>query len=66
MSAPKQIVLPSGPFEGGSRNMMVAAIVGVIGIVLWFVSMSFATPERALYSWLWSFFRPHAASLGRA
>jgi hypothetical protein len=56
MSAPKEIVLPRAPWEGGSRNMMIAGVVGVIGIVLWFVSMSFATPERALYSWLWSFF----------
>jgi hypothetical protein len=56
MAAPKEIVLPRAPWEGGSRNMMIAGAVGVIGIILWFVSMSFATPERAAYSWLWSFF----------
>jgi len=28
MSAPKEIVLPRGPWEGGGRNMMVAGVVG--------------------------------------
>jgi hypothetical protein len=56
MSAGKEIVLPRGPWEGGRRNMVAFALVGVIGIALWFVSMSFVTPERAAYSWLWSFF----------
>ena len=67
MSAGKEIVLPRGPWEGGSRNMMVAGAVGLIGIVLWFVSMSFVTPERAAYSWLWAFFywlTPVFAALG--
>ncbi|HWE31082.1 MAG TPA: hypothetical protein VHB97_23905, partial [Polyangia bacterium] len=56
MTPPKEIVLPRGPWEGGGRNMMIAGAVGIIGIVLWFASMSFVTPERAAYSWLWAFF----------
>ncbi len=55
MSAAKEIVLPRAPWEGGQRNMVVAGAVGVIGLVLWFVSMSFVTAERAAYSWLWAF-----------
>jgi hypothetical protein len=49
------IVLPRTPYDGGRRNMSIAAIVGVIGVVLWLVSMSFAPKERAVYSWLWAF-----------
>ena len=30
------IVLPRAPWEGGSRNMVIAVVVGVIGLVLWF------------------------------
>ncbi|HXU69310.1 MAG TPA: hypothetical protein VN947_08270 [Polyangia bacterium] len=56
MSAPKEIVLPRAPWEGGRNNMVVAALVGVVGLALWFVSMSFATPQRAVFSWLWAFF----------
>jgi hypothetical protein len=54
MSAGTEIVLPRAPWEGGQRNMAVSAIVGVIGIGAWFASMSFATTERAVYSWLWA------------
>jgi hypothetical protein len=56
MSAATEIVLPRAAFDGGRRNMIVAALVGVVGLALWFVSTSFATPERAVYSWLWAFF----------
>ncbi len=55
MSAPKEIVLPRAPWEGGQRNMIAAGAAGVIGVVLWFVSMGMGTPERAVYSWLWAF-----------
>ncbi|HEY2744884.1 MAG TPA: hypothetical protein VGL86_09690 [Polyangia bacterium] len=56
MSAGKEIVLPRAPWDGGRNNMIVATLVGVVGIALWFVSMSFSTPGRAVYSWLWAFF----------
>lgn len=50
------ITLPRSPWDGGRRNMLVAAVIGVIGIALWFVSVGFNTAERAAYSWLWSYF----------
>jgi hypothetical protein len=64
MSAATEIVLPRAAWDGGRRNMIVAALVGVIGLVLWFVSTSFATPERAVYSWLWAFFYWMTPALG--
>ena len=50
MSAPKEIVLPRAPWEGGGRTMMVAALVGAIGVVAWLASMGFSTHERAIYA----------------
>jgi hypothetical protein len=50
------ITLPRTPWDGGRRNMLVAGMIGVIGIVLWFVSLGFTAHERATYSWLWSYF----------
>ena len=56
MSKADAIVLPRAPWDGGRRNMTIAAAVGVVGLVLWFVSMSLSTPERAGFSWLWAYF----------
>src|SRR5262245_10920670 len=49
------IVLPRAPFEGGRRNMVAAAVVGVIGLALWLVSLKVNSTERAVYSWVWAF-----------
>jgi hypothetical protein len=55
-AAKSEIILPRAAWEGGQRNMMAAGVVGAIGVVLWFVSMSFSGgAERAGYSWLWAF-----------
>jgi hypothetical protein len=55
-AAKSEIILPRAAWEGGQRNMMAAGVVGLIGVVAWFVSMSMGGgAERALYSWLWAF-----------
>lgn len=55
MSSPDATTLPKAVWDGGRKYMVLAAVVGVIGLALWFVSMSFETPERAGYAWLWSY-----------
>lgn len=50
------ITLPRTPWDGGRRNMRLAATLGVVGVVLWFVSIGMSTPQRAAYSWLWAYF----------
>ncbi|MDB4965336.1 MAG: hypothetical protein JWN44_1025 [Myxococcales bacterium] len=54
MSAPSQIVVPRLPWEGGRKQMLAALVIGVVSLVLWFVSMRMTSTERAVYSWLWA------------
>jgi hypothetical protein len=55
-AAKSEIILPRAAWEGGQRNMMAAGVVGLIGVVLWFVTMGMGGgAERAVYSWLFAF-----------
>ena len=56
MSAAPDLEVPRAPWQGGRRALTTFAVVGVIGIILWFVSISFSTPERAGYGWLFAYF----------
>lgn len=56
MSGAPDIEVPRTPWQGGRRPMVTLALIGVVGILLWFVSIGFSTPERAGYGWLWAFF----------
>ena len=63
-ASPDAITLPRTPWDGGRRSMLIAATIGVVGIALWFASIGFSTPERAAYSWLWSYFFWLSAAVG--
>lgn len=54
MSAPSQIVVPRAPWEGGRKHMIGFGLAGVIGLVLWIVSLKLTGTERGVYSWLWA------------
>lgn len=43
------------PWQGGSKLMTIAAVLGVGGIGLWAAMLFTGGTERAMYSWLWSF-----------
>jgi hypothetical protein len=50
----EEIVLPKEPYAGNSRAMMIAGVVGVVGLAGWAATMG-GDKTHAFYAYLWAF-----------